>query len=153
MQATQHKKYTHLLAKDTHTHTTTHNASLIHLLVKNTRETQSKGEDRITALARSVAVTYKFESQYKAGIYRQNIAHGQNWPASEGVNAVKHRSYTYMTLITTHGMIGVGTPWNGHWQKSMQGAGWSLVGVTKSHYLHSYINNINSKRWFTIQSV
>ena len=29
-------------AKDTHTHTTAHTASLIHLLVKNTRETYTK---------------------------------------------------------------------------------------------------------------
>ena len=56
---TKHTPTSH--AKDMHTHTTTHTASLIHLLVKNTRETytkQSKGEDRSTALARSVIVTY-----------------------------------------------------------------------------------------------
>ena len=43
------------LMQDTHTHTTAHTASLIHLLVKiHERHTQSKGEDRSTALAWSM---------------------------------------------------------------------------------------------------
>ena len=54
---TKHTPTSH--AKDTHTHTTTHTASLIHILVKiHERHTQSKGKDRSTALARSVVVTY-----------------------------------------------------------------------------------------------
>ena len=42
MQATQHKTCTAFNAKDTHTHTISHTASLIHLLVKNTWETYTK---------------------------------------------------------------------------------------------------------------
>ena len=61
MQATQQKHTPTSHAKDTHTqcHTTAHTGSLIHLLVKiHERHTQSKGEERSTALARSVLVTY-----------------------------------------------------------------------------------------------
>ena len=61
MQATQNKtKHTPTShAKDTHTHTTTHTAPLVHLLVKmHEIHTQSKCEDRSTAFARSVVVTY-----------------------------------------------------------------------------------------------
>ena len=54
---TKHTPTSH--AKDTHTHTTTHTASLIHLQVKtHERHTQSKCEDMSTALARSVLLTY-----------------------------------------------------------------------------------------------
>jgi len=53
MQATQHKPYTHLSYKKAHI------ALLIHLLVKiHDRHTQSKGEDMITALVRSVVAIY-----------------------------------------------------------------------------------------------
>ena len=59
MQATKHKTYTHLSCKRhaytyNHTHCITHTSTIkIH-----ERHTQSKGEDRSTALARSVVVTY-----------------------------------------------------------------------------------------------
>ena len=60
MQATQHKKNTLTShAKDTHTHITTYTLhhSYIYKLKIHERHTHSKGEDRITALARSVVVT------------------------------------------------------------------------------------------------
>ena len=59
MQATQKYHTPTFYAKDTHTHTTAHTASLINLHIKiHERHTESKGEDMGTALAWSVVVTY-----------------------------------------------------------------------------------------------
>ena len=55
MQATQHKTHIHLSCKHIQPHTLHH--SYLYWLKIHERHTQSKGEDRSTALARSVVVT------------------------------------------------------------------------------------------------